>query len=76
VVPGPTSILPKGTVVGGTQTGQQSLIRIQPAGGAGTPTASSPAVTPTQQKVQIVPGPDGKFQVRGLLPGKLEFCRV
>ncbi|KAF4525587.1 hypothetical protein B566_EDAN015525 [Ephemera danica] len=67
VVPGPTSILPKGAVVTGTQSGQ-SLIRIQPAGTTNTQATSSPTVTTTQQKVQIVPGPDGKFQVRGLLP--------
>lgn len=71
VVPGPTSILPKGTVVAG-QGGQQSLIRIQPAGTANA-TVGSPSSIPTQQKVQIVPGPDGKFQVRGLLPGKFKL---
>ncbi|XP_033322004.1 nucleosome-remodeling factor subunit NURF301 E(bx) isoform X1 [Megalopta genalis] len=59
VVSGPTSILPKTQL----QTGnQQSLIKV-----------SGQAVAPVQQiqqKVQILRGPDGKLQVRGLMPGQ------
>ncbi|KAJ4445599.1 hypothetical protein ANN_12281 [Periplaneta americana] len=60
VVTGPTSILPK---TAGQQG--QSLIKIQP--NTQTPVASNP---PSQQRVQILKGPDGKIQVRGLMPGQ------
>ncbi|XP_059483006.1 nucleosome-remodeling factor subunit NURF301 isoform X2 [Neocloeon triangulifer] len=56
------NILPKAVVAPGQP--QQSLIRLTPGTANATPT------TPTQQKVQIIPGPDGKYQVRGLLPGQ------
>ncbi|XP_011691661.1 PREDICTED: nucleosome-remodeling factor subunit NURF301 isoform X2 [Wasmannia auropunctata] len=60
VVSGPTSILPKTPQTPGLN--QQSLIRVTP-----TTTASPVHV---QQRVQILRGPDGKLQVRGLLPGQ------
>ncbi|XP_054008049.1 nucleosome-remodeling factor subunit NURF301 isoform X1 [Hylaeus anthracinus] len=58
VVSGPTSILPK-TQLQGNQ--QQSLIKVS---GQAAP------VQQIQQKVQILRGPDGKLQVRGLMPGQ------
>ncbi|XP_011866666.1 PREDICTED: nucleosome-remodeling factor subunit NURF301 isoform X2 [Vollenhovia emeryi] len=61
VVSGPTSILPKTPQAQGLN--QQSLIRVTP-----TTTTSSPVQV--QQRVQILRGPDGKLQVRGLLPGQ------
>ena len=61
VVTGPTSILPKTT---GQQT--QSLIKIQ------APVTAAPT---SQQRVQILKGPDGKLQVRGLMPGMINICR-
>jgi nucleosome-remodeling factor subunit BPTF len=60
VVTGPTSILPKTT---GQQT--QSLIKIQ------APVTAAPT---NQQRVQILKGPDGKLQVRGLMPGMINIC--
>jgi hypothetical protein len=54
-----TSILPK---TAGQQG--QSLIKIQPSA-----QASVTAAPPTQQRVQILKGADGKIQVRGLMPG-------
>ncbi|XP_073972080.1 nucleosome-remodeling factor subunit NURF301 E(bx) isoform X2 [Rhodnius prolixus] len=57
VVSGPTSILPKGSNPNTPQAGQQSLVKI-----------SSPVTT--QQRVQISKGPDGKLQVKGLMPGQ------
>ncbi|XP_047346621.1 nucleosome-remodeling factor subunit NURF301 isoform X1 [Vespa velutina] len=64
VVSGPTSILPKTSQ---TQSGnqQQSLIKV--SGQTGTPTGT---VQHIQQRVQILRGPDGKLQVRGLMPGQ------
>ncbi|XP_011164539.2 nucleosome-remodeling factor subunit NURF301 isoform X2 [Solenopsis invicta] len=59
VVSGPTSILPKTPQTPGLN--QQSLIRVTP---------TSTTNTPMQQRVQILRGPDGKLQVRGLLPGQ------
>ncbi|XP_014482955.1 PREDICTED: nucleosome-remodeling factor subunit NURF301 isoform X2 [Dinoponera quadriceps] len=59
VVSGPTSILPK-TSQGQASNQLQSLIRVAPTG-------NSPVV---QQRVQILRGPDGKLQVRGLLPSQ------
>ncbi|KAL6258442.1 hypothetical protein P5V15_010398 [Pogonomyrmex californicus] len=59
VVSGPTSILPKTPQAQGNQ---QSLIRVTPT------TTNSPVQV--QQRVQILRGPDGKLQVRGLLPGQ------
>ncbi|XP_018057443.1 PREDICTED: nucleosome-remodeling factor subunit NURF301 isoform X2 [Atta colombica] len=59
VVSGPTSILPKTPPTPGLS--QQSVIRI-------TPTSTN--VSPVPQRVQILRGPDGKLQVRGLLPGQ------
>ncbi|XP_072747484.1 LOW QUALITY PROTEIN: nucleosome-remodeling factor subunit NURF301 [Anoplolepis gracilipes] len=60
VVSGPTSILPKTPQA---QTlNQSSLIKITQTG------TNSPMQV--QQKVQILRGPDGKLQVRGLLPGQ------
>ncbi|XP_049831961.1 nucleosome-remodeling factor subunit NURF301 isoform X2 [Schistocerca gregaria] len=59
VMTGPTSILPK------TAQQPQSLIKIQPSGQ--TPVPGTPS---NQQRVQIVKGPDGKLQVRGLMPGQ------
>lgn len=61
VVSGPTSILPKtpSTPNQGTAN-QQSLIK-------STPTTPAQQI---QQKVQIIRGPDGKLQVRGLMPGQ------
>ncbi|PNF38728.1 hypothetical protein B7P43_G14361 [Cryptotermes secundus] len=55
-----TSILPK---TAGQQG--QSLIKIQPS-----TQASVTAAPPTQQRVQILKGADGKIQVRGLMPGQ------
>ena len=75
VMSGPTSILPKTTVV----AGQQSLIKIQPTPGQAQTTVqiqgtASPVQvqTPTspQQRVQILKQPDGKIQVKGLMPGQ------
>ncbi|XP_065345796.1 nucleosome-remodeling factor subunit NURF301 isoform X2 [Cloeon dipterum] len=66
VIGSQANILPKAVAaVGGAASGQQqqSLIRLT----SGTATPQTP---PTQQKVQIIPGPDGKYQVRGLLPGQ------
>ncbi|XP_011646534.1 nucleosome-remodeling factor subunit NURF301 isoform X3 [Pogonomyrmex barbatus] len=60
VVSGPTSILPKTPQAQGLN--QQSLIRVTPT------TTNSPVQV--QQRVQILRGPDGKLQVRGLLPGQ------
>ncbi|XP_015431575.1 PREDICTED: nucleosome-remodeling factor subunit NURF301 [Dufourea novaeangliae] len=58
VVSGPTSILPKTQL----QTGnQQSLIKVS---------NQAAPVQQIQQKVQILRGPDGKLQVRGLMPGQ------
>ncbi|XP_018403305.1 PREDICTED: nucleosome-remodeling factor subunit NURF301-like isoform X2 [Cyphomyrmex costatus] len=59
VVSGPTSILPKTPSTPGVS--QQSVIRM-------TSTSTNPL--PVAQKVQILRGPDGKLQVRGLLPGQ------
>ncbi|GAB1859808.1 Nucleosome-remodeling factor subunit NURF301 [Camponotus japonicus] len=60
VVTGSTSILPKTPQA---QTlNQSSLIKITQTG------TNSPVQV--QQKVQILRGPDGKLQVRGLLPGQ------
>jgi hypothetical protein len=61
-----TNLLPKalmGTIStqGQAQQPQQSLIRLTP----GTATNTATAVTP--QKLQIITGPDGIYQVRGLL---------
>ncbi|XP_036150042.1 nucleosome-remodeling factor subunit NURF301 isoform X2 [Monomorium pharaonis] len=61
VVTGPTSILPKTPQTPGLN--QQSLIRV-------TPTSTTNSPVPVQQRVQILRGPDGKLQVRGLLPGQ------
>ncbi|XP_006608523.1 nucleosome-remodeling factor subunit NURF301 isoform X2 [Apis dorsata] len=58
VVSGPTSILPKTQLQSG---GQQSLIKV--SGQAGP-------IQQIQQRVQIIRGPDGKLQVRGLMPGQ------
>ncbi|XP_076674855.1 nucleosome-remodeling factor subunit NURF301 E(bx) isoform X2 [Andrena cerasifolii] len=58
VVSGPTSILPKSQLQSGNQ---QSLIKVS---GQAAP------VQQIQQKVQILRGPDGKLQVRGLMPGQ------
>ncbi|XP_012232371.1 nucleosome-remodeling factor subunit NURF301 isoform X2 [Linepithema humile] len=60
VVTGPTSILPKTSQP--QAVNQQSLIRVTQAG-TNTPVQ-------VQQRVQILRGPDGKLQVRGLLPGQ------
>ncbi|XP_048270698.1 nucleosome-remodeling factor subunit NURF301 isoform X2 [Bombus terrestris] len=57
VVSGPTSILPKTQQAGN----QQSLIKV--SGQAGS-------IQQIQQRVQIIRGPDGKLQVRGLMPGQ------
>lgn len=43
------------------QQPQQSLIRLTPGTATATPTAATP------QKLQIITGPDGIYQVRGLL---------
>ncbi|XP_046404076.1 nucleosome-remodeling factor subunit NURF301 isoform X3 [Ischnura elegans] len=67
---GPTSILPKATgQTPGTPVaaGGQSLVKIRPAG------PTQPQVQPGQQvpqRVHITRGPDGKIQIRGLLPGQ------
>ncbi|XP_032667402.1 nucleosome-remodeling factor subunit NURF301 isoform X2 [Odontomachus brunneus] len=60
VVSGPTSILPKTSQSPATNQ-LQSLIRVSPTG--------NPPVQ-VQQRVQILRGPDGKLQVRGLLPSQ------
>lgn len=62
VVTGPTNILPKSTVQGAANSPQQSLIKV--ANQSATPTSIVP------QKVQILRGPDGKIEVRGLMPGQ------
>ncbi|KAJ1519876.1 hypothetical protein ONE63_004117 [Megalurothrips usitatus] len=81
VISGPTSILPKaGTVQIG---GQQSLIKIQPQPGQAQTTVQiqgptqiaaaqgqAPASPQTPQRVQILKQPDGKIQVKGLMPGQ------
>ncbi|XP_029040603.1 nucleosome-remodeling factor subunit NURF301 isoform X2 [Osmia bicornis bicornis] len=59
VVSGPTSILPKTQLQSGNQ--QQSLIKVS---------GQTAPVQQIQQKVQILRGPDGKLQVRGLMPGQ------
>ena len=61
VVTGPTSILPK---TAGQQA--QSLVKIQ------APVTAPPT---GQQRVQILKGPDGKLQVRGLMPGRINTRR-
>ncbi|XP_012142204.1 nucleosome-remodeling factor subunit NURF301 E(bx) isoform X2 [Megachile rotundata] len=60
VVSGPTSILPKTQLQTGNQ--QQSLIKVS--------SGQTAPVQQIQQKVQILRGPDGKLQVRGLMPGQ------
>ncbi|XP_008553074.1 nucleosome-remodeling factor subunit NURF301 isoform X1 [Microplitis demolitor] len=60
MVSGPTSILPKSTS-SPANVNQQSLIK------AATPNTP---VQQVQQRVQILRGPDGKLQVRGLMPGQ------
>ncbi|XP_071445006.1 nucleosome-remodeling factor subunit NURF301 isoform X3 [Hetaerina americana] len=64
---GPTSILPKAPGQAGTPVaGGQSLVKIRPAG-------PQQQVQPGQQvpqRVHITRGPDGKIQIRGLLPGQ------
>lgn len=63
VVSGPTSILPKtGQSQSPINTNQQSLMKT-----GGTP---SVPIQHVQQRVQILRGPDGKLQVRGLMPGQ------
>ncbi|XP_034937972.1 nucleosome-remodeling factor subunit NURF301 isoform X2 [Chelonus insularis] len=62
VVAGSTSILPKTQSLNQTNANQQSLIKA-------ANTTNSP-LTPVQQRVQILRGPDGKLQVRGLMPGQ------
>ncbi|XP_015116667.1 nucleosome-remodeling factor subunit NURF301 isoform X2 [Diachasma alloeum] len=57
VVSGPTSILPKTPSTPSTPT-PQSLIK------------GSPQTPQQPQRVQILRGPDGKLQVRGLMPGQ------
>lgn len=72
VISGPTSILPKGNTVQ-LASGQQSLIKIQPQPGQAQTTVQiqgspqTPQQTP--QRVQILKQPDGKIQVKGLMPG-------
>lgn len=59
---GQTSILPKTSA----QQGQSLITKIQPsAQQAVTPGPSNP------QKVHILKSPDGKLQVRGLMPGMI-----
>lgn len=66
MISGPTSILPKSEQSPQTPNRQQSLIKV-----TGTPIpAPSPALQSIQQRVQILRGPDGKLQVRGLMPGQ------
>ncbi|KAL0125669.1 hypothetical protein PUN28_004623 [Cardiocondyla obscurior] len=60
VLSSPTNIVPKTPQTQGLN--QQSLIRV-------TPTSTNSPVH-VQQRVQILRGPDGKLQVRGLLPGQ------
>ncbi|KAE8752789.1 hypothetical protein FOCC_FOCC000527 [Frankliniella occidentalis] len=80
VISGPTSILPKANTVQ-LAGGQQSLIKIQPQPGqaqttvqiqgSATPTTTQTAASPqTPQRVQILKQPDGKIQVKGLMPGQ------
>ncbi|XP_012274975.1 nucleosome-remodeling factor subunit NURF301 isoform X2 [Orussus abietinus] len=67
VISGPTSILPKTTQQmqnTNQQQTQQSLIK-----GSQTASQATP-VQHVQQRVQILRGPDGKLQVRGLMPGQ------
>ncbi|XP_014211852.1 nucleosome-remodeling factor subunit NURF301 isoform X2 [Copidosoma floridanum] len=61
VITGPTSILPK--------TNQQGQTPNHPMLAKATATPSTP-VPAAPQKVQILRGPDGKLQVRGLMPGQ------
>ncbi|XP_031787989.1 nucleosome-remodeling factor subunit NURF301 isoform X3 [Nasonia vitripennis] len=65
VISGPTSILPKTPQQQAQTANQQSLIKT-----TGTATPNNTPVQPVQQKVQILRGPDGKLQVRGLMPGQ------
>lgn len=78
VITGPTSILPKASTV--QIAGQQSLIKIQPQPGQAQTTVqiqgsnpAAPAQVPSSpqmpQRVQILKQPDGKIQVKGLMPG-------
>ncbi|XP_075219983.1 nucleosome-remodeling factor subunit NURF301 E(bx) isoform X3 [Lycorma delicatula] len=67
----PASILPKtvtttvqAQTTAPSQTSTQSLIKIQSSSG------QVPATAHTQQRVQISKGPDGKIQVKGLMPGQ------
>ncbi|KAJ8687395.1 hypothetical protein QAD02_023189 [Eretmocerus hayati] len=59
VISGPTTILPKTPQQNATPA-QQTLIK----------TPAPPGTQMTPQKVQILRGPDGKLQVRGLMPGQ------
>ncbi|XP_024944598.1 nucleosome-remodeling factor subunit NURF301 isoform X2 [Cephus cinctus] len=61
VVSGPTSILPKTA----QSQNQQSLIKVP-----GQAATGNTPVQHVQQRVQILRGPDGKLQVRGLMPGQ------
>ncbi|XP_046429162.1 nucleosome-remodeling factor subunit NURF301 isoform X3 [Neodiprion fabricii] len=80
VVSGPTSILPKTTVTSQTPQSQpqqqQSLIKVTNQGTVQinhtnqVSAASNTPVQHVQQRVQILRGPDGKLQVRGLMPGQ------
>lgn len=61
---GQTSILPKTSA----QQGQSLINKLQPS--------TQPAITPgpsNPQKVHILKSPDGKLQVRGLMPGTLSI---
>jgi nucleosome-remodeling factor subunit BPTF len=64
VVTGQTSILPKTSA----QQGQSLINKLQPS--AHTAVAPGPS---NPQKVHILKSPDGKLQVRGLMPGMINI---
>lgn len=80
---GPTSILPKASTVQIAGQAGQSLIKIQPTPGQAQTTVQIQGATPASpvqgqspaspqvvpQRVQILKQPDGKIQVKGLMPG-------
>lgn len=68
MVSGTTSILPKTPQQQQQQPQQQQ--QIQPNQQSGQQSLIKVAVQQVQQRVQILRGPDGKLQVRGLMPGQ------
>jgi nucleosome-remodeling factor subunit BPTF len=65
VVTGQTSILPKTPI----QQGQSLINKMQSS--TQLPVTAGPS---NPQKVHILKSPDGKLQVRGLMPGTIHVC--